>query len=253
MEGGYVGGCMDSQSLDNVLALLRGMRADGGAKVVDIMRTWAADTDETGLLKVASSVQEQVRAARIVIENSRLSEEAREGVLQTLNGLQAAFSLRGIQGTPSSHIPNLASSISNFVILLDVLRPDGPPRPPEDAANLVKEIEDLLLSAQEDKELDPVVRDTVRRHLKILSTLLQHIPIFGLEPALATYFELMMKVRRAETGSTEQAKAKMEPIWKRMEKWGERLVALDKIWNAGARIIGNANKAQDLLTYIPDV
>ena len=96
-----------------------------------------------------------------------------------------------------------------------------------------------------------MVRDVAKRHLVILSTLLRHVPVFGLEGALATYFELVLKIRRTDAHTTPTAQAKLDPLFNKVKTWGERLGVLDKAWNSGSRLLEHAGKAQDLLQYIP--
>lgn len=243
---------MDHQSLKNVLGILRLMKQNtGNSAGQDMIRQWIGGptASQTSILRVAAYVQEQVADATVVIESSQLPAEARDGIMITLQGLSNAFSLKGLGSSPVSTVPNITGAISSFVILLSVAGIAETPKPSE-ANDLIGEIEEMLKDF-ENHELDPVVRETAKRHLKILSTLLQHIPIFGVEAALATYFELMMKIRRADVGTTESSKTKLDPLFAKMERWAERLGVIDKVWNSGARLLNHAEKAQALLTYLP--
>lgn len=244
---------MDHQSLRNVLGILRLTKDSSSRSAVDLIREWTggAGKEETSVLRVAAYIQEQVSNARTVISASQLSEEAKLGVQITLDGLQNAFSLNYITTSPANHLGNVAASISNLVILLDFVQGPSRQAPPKEAEELVDEVAELL-DLFDDVELDPVVRDTAKRHLAILSTLLQHIPIFGVEAALVTYFELMMKVRRADVGTSDASRAKLNPLWEKMQTWGERLGTIDKLWNTGARLLGHAKNAQELLSYLPE-
>jgi hypothetical protein len=91
------------------------------------------------------------------------------------------------------------------------------------------------------------------KHLIILATFLRHIPVFGLEGAMTSYLEMMTRIRRAEVGASPAAKAKFEPVWSAMTRWSERIGAVDKVWNAGARVMHHADKASGLLEYVPHV
>jgi len=241
---------MDAQSLSNVLGILRLMNAKN-TKTLDVIKGWCgADATEEVYLRVACYVQEQIRLAQAVIASSQLTEEAKAGVNGTLTGMSNAFSL-GHLGTPfNNHVGNVAGSISNFVILLSASGIGESARQLPEVSDLVREITETM-TLFDDPAIDPAVRDVAKRHLQILSTLLQHIPIFGLEAALTSYFELMMKVRRTDSGSSETSHAKTASIWARMTTWGERFDSIDKIINGAVRLGDTADKAIGLLDYIP--
>jgi len=243
---------MDSQSLTNVLAILRLLGAgNNNISTADMVRQWAGnDPSEEAVLKVASYVLEQVEMARSVIEASGLVAEAKTGVMETLNQLRGAFSIVGIHTAFGSFMKNIPSSISNLVILLSAAGLPASISVPEEASSLIAEIADVM-ALFDDPAIDPPVRDVAKRHLQILSTLLQHIPIFGLEPALTTYFELMMKVRRADTGSSDDAHKQTAGLWDRMKEWGGRIDTIDKIVNSGARLLSHGDKITGLLKYLP--
>lgn len=244
---------MNDQSLGNVLAILRWIsKVNKGTQVASLLNTWVGgELSETQVLKVAGYIQEQIAEAQAFFDASNLSAEAKAGLSSSLARLRATFSLSGLRGDLSA-AGDVSSAISNFVILMDSLGLSQRTDPPAEAAELVSEIAELM-TAFKDVAIDPIVRDTAQRHLQILSTLLQHIPVFGLEAALATYFELMLKVRRTENGASEATKAKVSPLWDVMEKWSARLGTIDKLWNAGARAVAHADKARGLLSYIPDI
>jgi hypothetical protein len=60
-----------------------------------------------------------------------------------------------------------------------------------------------------------------------------------------------LKIRRAEMGAAPAAKSKIDPLFARIKTWAERLSVLDKIWNAGAKVLDHAGKANSLLEYMP--
>lgn len=245
---------MDSQSLTNCLAVLREMTngevsSDSGEAVIKRL-AGKVNLSDNVTLRLADHLLEQINLAVVVIRNSPMRAEAKAGVAQVLNGMSSAFSLQGLRAPWNRYVQNLTGSISNLVILLDAANVEERSEIPVEASELILDLEDTLQKVN-DPALDSVVRDIAAKHLTILATLLRHIPVFGLEGALTGYFELMARVRRAEVGASPEAKEKFAPIWVKMTKWSERLGTIDKIWNAGAKIVEHADKASGLLTYLP--
>jgi len=242
---------MDSQSLGNVLAILRMMKnEDNGKSTSQIIREWAGSgASDQAVLKIASYICEEIDLARITVTSSQLSEEAKEGILSVLNRTSSAFSINGMHNSWGNFINDISSFTSSLVILLSALSIDST-QVPEDVKDIIKEIHDLMIEF-DDPHIDPLLRDVAKRHLQTLSTLLQHIPIFGMEAAMTAYFEMIMKLRRVDSGTSEEAHKKAEPLWKKVMQWGPRLEALDKQINTGIRLIGHAKKVVGLLDYIP--
>lgn len=243
---------MDSQSLKNVLGILRLIHSGPDQTAIDFIERLAGKKlSGAQTLRVAATLVDQFSAATLVIQNSRLSAEGKAGVLASLSSLSAAFSVKKLAGNIGAVKASAPAAISNFVILLDASGSEAPP-PPPDAANLAEEV-DRLVDEFDDPEIDPVVRDVAKKHLAVLATLLRHIPIFGAEAALVSYFELLMKLRRADVDTSPEAKKKAKPLWEKIEKWSTRISAIDKAVNSGASLANNANKATALLDYIPNI
>ncbi len=234
---------MDTQPLVNALAILRLVRSGGESITARklIHQLVGAQTSASIELKVAAYMIDQLDLARSVIENSKLSVEARAGIDKTLAGLQSAFELRGMSNGVYQHVPDPASAISNFVILLSFAGVDERGTP-EEANDLAQDVDDAIKSFFA-ADIDPLARDIAVKHLTALATLLRHIPIFGLEAAMSTYFELMARLRRAEAGASPESRAASSPIWETLKSWGERFDAIDKVWNVGARALEHAPKA----------
>ncbi len=229
---------MDHQSLTNVLEIFRAFKNHNkGHSAANLVKTWCKNSpSEAEILRVSCYILEEIYKAKSVISSSNLTDEAKEGLLGHLSRLEKAFSLEGINNPTSNYISDYKGAISHFVILLSASGLNTERTVPDEASTLITEIEQMI-DAFSDPAIDPLVRDTARRHLQILATMLRHIPIFGLEAALTSYFELMMKIRRVETGASKETKSKVNGFWTSMEKWAGRLSSIDKIWNAGARAI----------------
>ena len=246
---------MDSQSLANVLEILRRLKEEkSSVTTLQIIIKWSkspGQIDPGTVLRMAAHIQEQVRAAQTVIGTSSLPEEAKAGVRLTLNALASSFSLSGLNNPVKTGLANLEGPISNFVLLLGMAGVNDRNEVPPEAEELAKEVEEMIKQF-DDEAIDPVIRDIAKRHLATLSTLLRNIPIFGLEAALATYFEMIILLRRAATNTSKESKAATKPLMERIEGWRKSLEAIDEVWNIGARWIGAAKGVGALLlSYIP--
>lgn len=246
------GGFVDQQPLVNVLGILRLLRAGEGRPTLDLIANWTDRpvVGQSELLRIAAYVFDQVEAASTVIESSQLGDEAKMGIRRSLDGLRNAFALPHLSGPAVNQIGDIGGAIANFVILLSAMHIETDPQSAQEAEDLAKEV-DALRDAFNDEGLDPLVRSTAKKHLEILATLLRHIPVFGLEAALVTYFELITKLRRADIHTSEKSKSKLNPLFDRINEWGKRLKAMDDTWNSGARWVSRAGKAGgELLTYL---
>ena len=166
-----------------------------------------------------------------------------------MDDLKSAFSLGRINGNLASVIGSSSAAIANFVILLGSY---GIPT----ETDIPKEVDELIIDIEsvsdefDNAEIDPSVRDVAQRHLKILSALLKNIGILGLEPSIVEYFSLVSKLRRADVGASKTSHEATQPVWDRIEKWGKRIGAIDKIVNAGTRFANGADKVAGLLDHM---
>lgn len=247
---------MDYRSLSNALAVFRAIKlADGNWTPAQLIHQIASadqntTTRQTATLKIASYILEQIEEAKAVIAASGLDEEAKEGVNQSLIQLGNAFSLGGLNTQMQSTIQNVPGAISSIVILLSASGIETNTHAPQEAVELASQVEGLMGDFESDA-LDPLVRDLARQHLQILATLLRHIPVFGLEAAMASYFELVIKIRRADANTSEEQKKAVEPLMEKLNGLQKGLGTLDKIWNEGARWIARGKVGLALLGFIP--
>lgn len=258
---------MDDQSLRNVLVIYRKIvelnapnftpctahqfimhLADG----YDPRRTRDAQElllGASAVARIAAYIIDQCQAAKNVIENSALDEEAKSGVIVGLNDLARAFSIENLNGQINV-VHQAPGYISNLVILLSAAGIPTRAEIPKEAIDLAQEIDEFTKSFN-DPQLDPVVREIALKHMAVLSTLIRHIPVFGLEAAITAYFELMMKLRRADSKSSEASKGALDRVIDTVKGWGERMEKVDKAMNAGANLLSRAEGLTPLLSYLP--
>ncbi len=264
---------MDDQSLRNVLAILRLVQVEGTEKggvsvsayqFIRFLATGISSRDLTqrsraentvnavSIARIAAYLLDQISQAREVIDASQLVEEAKAGVRSALDALARAFEINSLGGSLSGLAISSPGYISNLVILLSAAGISVNQSAPPEATDLAKEV-DALAEQFNDTSLDPVIRELARKHLATLATLIRHIPIFGLEASLQAYFELIMKLRRADSKSTPESKSNLDKLMEPIKSWGERLQTLDGIINTGANLLDRASKAAPILQYIPSI
>ncbi len=262
---------MDDQSLRNVLAILRMIQIDGsdhdGASVsaIQFIRYLATgvrprnrvnrnrldrEDDGVSLARVAAYLLDQFSEARQVIDSSQLVEEAKVGVRSALTALNNAFQIGALRNSLGPLANSAPGYISNFVILLSAAGLPVNETVPAEAKDLAAEIDEVAARFS-DKAIDPVVREIAAKHLATLATLLRHIPVFGVEAALQSYFELLMKLRRADSKSTPESKSRLDSLMASVKSWGDKLQTLDGMINTGANLLDRAGKAAPLLQYLP--
>jgi len=243
---------MDDRSLRCILEILRKLQSQShnmiSAQFIELMA--GSPVDPATTLRIASYILELISQARSVIDNSNLVDEAKAGVIAALSALEAQFNIRAMGSAINQIQPNLPGYISNFVILLSAAGLPTSETIPDEAKELADEIDEFSGSF-DDVQLDPVVRDIAKKHMAVLSTLIRHIPVFGLEAALTSYFELVAKLRRADSKSTDESKRKLDGMMEQVKKWGERLKSLDDMITTGANLLDRAHVAAPLLQYIP--
>lgn len=245
---------MDHRSLANILAILRWVKQHEAMTGADILRSLATEMgmvlNESAVARLASQVIELAADAELVISNSQLDPEAKHGVQVTLGKVSKAFSLPQINAQCSAVVGDVPAAISNLVILLSASGVKTTPDAPQEAIDLAKEIEEFM-SAFEDGALDPLVRETAKQHLQILATMLRHLTVFGIEAAMATYFELLLKMKAADASTTKDQKAAAKPIMERIGGFMEGLKKADEASKAGIGLIGHAKSAAVLFGLLP--
>ncbi|PTQ63726.1 hypothetical protein C8J45_105303 [Sphingomonas sp. PP-CE-3G-477] len=258
---------MDDQSLRNILAILRKVQELSASQNVTAMQFinylatgnrpgasanmgGARGLNQSTAARISAYLIEQCNMARIVIDHSQLVDEAKAGVRSAIDAVSAAFAIGALGGPLNSLNSSAPGFISNLVILLSAAGVPFDQNTPLEAVDLAKEVDDLIAQF-DNKEIDPVVRDVARKHLAALSTMLRHIPIFGLEAALQAYFELSMKLRRADIQTTPESKAGLDTIMDKVKSWGDKLQTLDGVMNTGANLFDRASRAAPLLQYLP--
>ena len=230
----------------NILRLLKDPELHGHPAVSYINKWAAAELSEAAALRVCAYVQDQCDGAQSLVNQSRLPEEAKAGLNQTVQALKNAFSIPQLQSQLLSHFPQLDASISSFAILEGVSNLVGPAPDVPELAELIGEIEQIA-ALFDDAEIDPIVRATAKKHLYLLLALLNNVQAFGVDAAMAAYAELLIRLRRVDATASETARSKTAKAWPTIEKWLGRLAIIDKAYNSGQGLLEHAHGLGQLL------
>lgn len=231
---------MDYRSLIAILGILRLFRTTGpGHAAFDVIKSKLGDhTEEAAAYRICANVVELTEIAAATITNSDLDEEAQAGILASIEGLKRAFSINGVASAWQSQLPDINGSISSLVILLSAMKISPNLETPAEAVDLANEVDELIATI-EGAGLDPVTANIARRHLTMLATLLRHIPVFGLEAALLTYFELMMAMNNSMGRSREPQTEEAAGFWEVLKSWKDRFSDIEELWNKGTKALAN--------------
>lgn len=242
---------MDVQPLQNVLTLLRLVARQSSGQTASLITKLAGkDITPRSLLRILAYIHDQLDAATAIVAASPLVDEAKAGVFQGINMLRTMFDLGNLRTDLSAYSGQTPGYISNLVILLSSGGFSTETSTPQEADDLAREIDEFTVKF-DDPQMDPVVAEIAKKHLIVLSTLLRHVNVFGLEPALSSYFELVMKLRRADSKSSEGSKSALDKLMVTVRTWGDRLSTIDGAITTGGNLLDRAKSAGSLLEYIP--
>lgn len=195
-------------------------------------------------------VLDQSSGAESLINGSALDDEAKIGLCQTTSAIRVAFSLQGLNQPISAFLPTLDSAISNFAILVSATGGMFKSKDRSELDALTADV-DQMIGTFQSSTIDPIIRDTAIRHLVIFRTLLGNVDSLGVDSAMAAYFELVVRLRRAETAASQTGKEEVKGIWSKIENWLGRLNSINKGLNDGAGLLSHFESVPSLLEYLP--
>lgn len=246
---------MADDYIGNVLGLLRKLKQNAMplAAVSDNFRKLAGQTlSEPEVLRMTAYASDQASAAQTLIQNSQLSEEAKNGLVETTAALVAACSLSGINNQLASYFPKIDSSLSSFSILASVRGAVPTALDVPEVLSLVEEI-DALRENLHTYGLDPIVFETTMRHLTLLSSLLKNVEAFGVDSAMVAYTELVLRFRRASAEPSEISKAGIQRVWAQIEQWTGRLTLIEHAINSGTSILSPLPSLTTIVHHLPHI
>ena len=243
---------MSADYIAGVLGVLRKIKATQHLgpqhSTLTYLTEWSGATEPYVALAMAMAIQEQLRGAQSIIEASSLSDEAKSGLLVTITGLTNAFSLAGLNGAQSQFLPSIDPAITNFAIIASVASKADTDSLKDTLSDLTKEIDELAERVKI-AEIDPMLRETIVRHLFILTAMLRNVEAVGIDAAVSAYFELLVRVRRAEKFSSEDSKKAMSGVWPKINALGEKLGKISGLLETGMKLVSYAEKLPGLLQH----
>lgn len=244
---------MADDYIGNVLGFLRKLRKTampGNAVSDNLRRLCGQSFTETEILRFAAYAHDQASAAQTLINNSTLPDEAKAGLIETTQAIMAACSLGGINNGLQSYFPKLDSSLSSFAILAGVRGSIPTASDLPEVVSLFQEVEALRENLAS-YDLDPIIFETVSRHLTLLSVLLKNVDAFGVDSAMVAYAELVVRFRRAAAEPSEKSKAGVERLWAQVEQWTGRLTIIDHAVNSGSSILSHLPSVATIIHQLP--
>ena len=230
---------MAADSLTNVLAILRQFKTTADLNLeyptLEFMKRWAGTDDNLTIGRFLVSVQENVQNAQMIVARSRLTDEAKTGLLSTISSLTEAFSVGGLQNPVKAYIPSLDSAITNFAIVTSSLDIDVSTDALNDILKFTEELDEFLDSIHE-FDLSDSLRETASRHILVLAAMLRNVQAVGFDAALASYYEMLLALRKERPAEPDN-ESKATGFWDQLKLWGGRLETISKVMEtAGAAI-----------------
>ncbi len=238
---------MESTPLLFVLGLLRRIKSQpefaAGYSAQHHLEIWASEGGQEAQLRLAIAIQQNLEEARNQINRMRLKDEAKIGLAGTVETLIKAFSLNQLPTNLLSQIPSIDSAISNFAIITSMIDAEVPEEFYAERDSFVREIE-AFLNEVDGYEIDERLKDTTKRQIALLVALLKNAEAVGVEAALSSYWELVIKVRNRASTPEENQREDTTKIWDRITSWSERIEALSKLYDVAHKLLPHLDKLQ---------
>lgn len=231
---------MSTSSLSLVLGILRKLKSTEGLgpanHATQFVHEWSGDADPVATLKVAAGITEACSNALITINESALTEEAKAGLRQTVTSLQQMFSLQRINQPIQKTMPDLDPAITNFAILVSMTDTNLSDQANSEISDFIKEIE-ALKNTIDKSELDPVLKEIVKRHLSVLISALNNVETIGLEIAIGSYADLLARLANEIKVRNDDQSEAGKNIWDQIKKWSERIQSIQDLIDSGSKAL----------------
>jgi hypothetical protein len=227
---------MSEGSLFHVLQFVRSIGALFKSGVVgqgnamrDVFRElWKTQDDTSEFLRTMAAMQDHVERAIIVVSSDdRIDGEGRDGIVKTLEQVQASLSPYNLQNAANNFFSNIAITLSQLSLISGMygLRQSPYLNSKNEIDDLIKDLSDELnrLDGEEFSE----IRDYARKQIAALILLLRSADTFGIEAAFAAYFQLLLNVKRAKAASSKPTKDVANRLWPAVERWAGRLAIIE--------------------------
>ena len=236
---------MATDSLAYVLGTLRRLKATpnvgSGNPTIAFVREWVGSDSplETGRLILA--IQEKISDATSIITESKLSDEAKAGLLQTLGTLKVQFSFEALQNSVNTYFPVIDPAITNFAIISSSIGVGLPEEASKEINDFVSELRGMVGRISE-FNLDENLASIVKRHIQLLIAMLINADAVGLNSAMSAYYDMILALRGEKNANLADDK-EADGFWSIVKKWHARLEL----------VFGLVDKGQQALPYINEL
>lgn len=166
-----------------------------GNQTLETLMGWTGgECMQSTALKMATYIQEQCEGARIVLDQSNLTAEAREGLTQTVTQLASAFNVGHLTNAPNAFLPQIESAISQFAIIVSLTSKDIRTSENDELQKFLQEVEGVREKFNQ-AGVDPLVASIANKNLHVLATMLRNVDDLGLDSALACYYEMLIRLK----------------------------------------------------------
>ena len=203
----------------------------------DNVRKWCGeDATDSSLLRLFAYGLDQCQMAKEAIYESSLTEEAKTGLLQTVESLMTCFRFPTSSNAIRGQIPQIDSAISSFAILASIYKDDISTASNDDLIQLTNEVYYVYNLFESSLESSPL-KQLAKRHLQVLLTTLQHVDAFGIDSALSVYAELVVRLNTAAKSASPEDAEKTAQVWPTIVKWGDRLAKIGNVVGSGNKLL----------------
>jgi hypothetical protein len=236
-----------------VLGLLRRLKSTSdltrGNSAQQYVEVWARGGGQEAQFRILITIQQNLVEARQVIEASGLSDEAKGGLYATIDSLIATFAIGNFQGAVSNYLLDLDTAITIFSVITSAIDFDVPEQFVTERDELVNDL-NLFIEELASLDVDERLRDTARRQVSLLIALLRNAEAIGVEAALASYYEMVIKLRNRSAANPDSQSEGKSKFWSTIKSWSDRLDSLSKIYDIGQRLLPHVDKIPQIPGFL---
>ena len=226
---------MASDSVATVLNLLRQLNAarvrDGSTTFLQFVHASTGSSDELTTLKFLAAVHANLIASKDTIFNSSLDDEAKTGIVSTIQALQQGFTTSALHNQIPSILPAMDSAITNFSILVGAFSLKLPSEAIEKIDDLIKDIE-ILITDIDGYCLSVALKEIFLRQSRLLVSLLKNCQAIGVDGSISAYYDMIIALRKE---SVDDATSKT--FWDRIKVWADRLDSIFSAVQIGNKLV----------------
>ena len=235
---------MSGAPLRFVLGLLRRLKSGSecgmGHSALNHVEHWARGGGQEAQFKLLIAIQSNLQEARETVERSGLLDEAKAGLFATIDTLVAAFSVGGMTNAVSNYVRDIDQSLTIFAFVTSAMQFDVPEEFVHERDALIDDLK-LFIGELSNLDLDDRLRDAARRQISLIIALLKNAEAVGVEAALASYYEMVIKLRNRFAQENDEGEDSSK-FWSTVRSWSERFDSLSKLYDVAQRLLPHLDK-----------